>query len=257
METLPIQPSSDGGGPVDPWMRRALDLAAGVRGLVWPNPPVGCVIHRDGVVLAEAATHPGGRPHAERQAIDRAGRAARGATMHVTLEPCCHWGRTPPCADAIIEAGIARVVCAIRDPDPRVDGGGFARLLDAGVKLEVGQGAAEARRIMSGFFHRVRLGVPELLVLAAPAAEVPAGVDALLRIVGDGVHVVARDGRPTPKLHRGKGLLRDLGGLGLTSVAIWQGDLQAAGLQDADDGMVMSPDTFGSGLLDRKFGINA
>ena len=106
------------------FMQRALDLAKRVRGHVWPNPPVGCVIVREGAIVAEAATHPGGRPHAERKALEMAGDGARGATLYVTLEPCCHWGKTPPCADAIIAAGISRVVCATQDPDPRVNGGG-------------------------------------------------------------------------------------------------------------------------------------
>ena len=115
------------------FMQRALDLARDMRGYVWPNPPVGCVIVKDAEVIAKAATHPGGRPHAERKAIAMAGCAALGATLYVTLEPCCHWGKTPPCTDAIIEAGVARVVCAVQDPDPRVNGGGFQKLRDAGI----------------------------------------------------------------------------------------------------------------------------
>ena len=104
------------------WMRRALDLAEQMCGHVWPNPPVGCVIVKEGAVIAQGVTRPGGRPHAKRVALDQAKADAKGATLYVTLEPCCHWGKTPPCADAIIEAGIARVVCAIRDPEPRVKG---------------------------------------------------------------------------------------------------------------------------------------
>ena len=120
------------------WMQHALTLAMRMRGHVWPNPPVGCVIVKNGLIIAEGATRPGGRPHAERVALDRAGADARGATLYVTLEPCCHWGKTPPCADAIVEAGIAPVVCAIQDPDPRVNGGGFRVLRAAGVDLTIG-----------------------------------------------------------------------------------------------------------------------
>ncbi|MEM1381943.1 MAG: bifunctional diaminohydroxyphosphoribosylaminopyrimidine deaminase/5-amino-6-(5-phosphoribosylamino)uracil reductase RibD, partial [Pseudomonadota bacterium] len=160
------------------WMHRALKLAERMRGHVWPNPPVGCVIVKDGVVVSEAATHAGGRPHAERKALDQAGSRARGATLYVTLEPCSHWGKTPPCCDAIVEAEVARVVCAIRDPDPRVNGGGFARLTDAGVSVVVGLCAQEAERLMSGFFHRVRHGIPELVVVEKELSGVPPGFDA-------------------------------------------------------------------------------
>lgn len=104
-------------------MGRALALARQMRGHVWPNPPVGCVIVKNGVVIAEGATQPGGRPHSERVALNRAGASAAGSTLYVTLEPCCHWGKTPPCADAIIVAGVARVVAAMQDPDPCVTRG--------------------------------------------------------------------------------------------------------------------------------------
>ncbi|MBE3640256.1 bifunctional diaminohydroxyphosphoribosylaminopyrimidine deaminase/5-amino-6-(5-phosphoribosylamino)uracil reductase RibD [Mangrovicoccus algicola] len=212
-------------------MQRALALARGVRGQVWPNPPVGCVVVRDGLVLAEAATHPGGRPHAERAALEQAVDAA-GATLYVTLEPCCHWGRTPPCTDAIIAAGIRRVVCAIRDPDPRVNGGGFARLQDAGIELSAGLCAREAAQVMSGFFHRVRTGRPELSLLDAPARSAPEGVDALLKTV-DGRLAVRPAGRPAQTLPGGgtpdaAGLLTELGGMGLTSIAVPAGDPVAA-----------------------------
>jgi pyrimidine deaminase RibD-like protein len=155
------------------WMQRALRLAEGVRGHVWPNPPVGCVIVTNGDVIAEAATHPAGRLHAERKALDFAGAEANGATLYVTLEPCCHWGKTPPCADAIIEAGVSRVVCAIQDPDPRVNGGGFAKLRRAGVEVSVGLGAETATKHMSGFFHRIRTGLPELVAISQGAVGVP------------------------------------------------------------------------------------
>src|SRR5579862_362950 len=141
-------------------MRGALSLARRGLGNVWPNPAVGCVIVRDGRVVGRGWTQPGGRPHAETEALARAGRAARGATAYVTLEPCCHWGRTPPCADALIAAGIKRVVAAIEDPDPRVAGGGMARLRAAGIMTELGLRAAEAEEANAGFLARVRLGRP-------------------------------------------------------------------------------------------------
>ena len=109
-------------------MRAALALAARALGRSWPNPAVGCVLVRDGVVVGRGWTQPGGRPHAETEALGRAGEAARGATAYVSLEPCAHTGKTPPCADALIAAGVARVVAAVEDPDPRVSGRGIATL---------------------------------------------------------------------------------------------------------------------------------
>ncbi len=141
-------------------MRAALALARRGLGTVWPNPAVGCVIVRDGRVVGRGWTQPGGRPHAETEALARAGDQAQGATAYVTLEPCCHWGRTPPCADALIAAGLSRVVVALEDPDPRVAGGGLARLRAAGLAVEAGLGAAEAAEINAGFLHRLRLGRP-------------------------------------------------------------------------------------------------
>src|SRR5882724_505849 len=125
----------------------ALALALGRRGLgrTWPNPAVGAVVVRDGVVVGRGWTQPGGRPHAEIEALRRAGAAARGATMYVTLEPCSHHGRTPPCADAIVAAGIARVVSALEDPNPEVAGAGHARLRAAGITVDVGLCTEEAK----------------------------------------------------------------------------------------------------------------
>src|ERR1700720_3353953 len=129
----------------------ALALALGRRGLgnTWPNPAVGAVIVRNAregpVVVGRGWTQPGGRPHAEVEALRRAGAAARGATLYVTLEPCSHHGKSPPCADAVIAAGVARVVSAIEDPNPEVAGAGHARLRAAGVAVDVGIGAEEAR----------------------------------------------------------------------------------------------------------------
>ena len=141
------------------WMRGALSLARQRLGQTWPNPAVGCVLVRDGRVLGRGATAPGGRPHAETIALS--GTAdARGATAYVTLEPCAHHGQTPPCAHALIEAGISRVVCPISDPDPRVAGRGLAALRAAGVTVETGLLADEARAVNAGFLSRIERGRP-------------------------------------------------------------------------------------------------
>ncbi|MFD2234262.1 bifunctional diaminohydroxyphosphoribosylaminopyrimidine deaminase/5-amino-6-(5-phosphoribosylamino)uracil reductase RibD [Phaeospirillum tilakii] len=141
-------------------MQAALGLARRGLGRVWPNPSVGCVIVADGRVVGRAHTRPGGRPHAETEALAMAGALARGATAYVTLEPCAHHGKTPPCAEALIAAGIARVVSALRDPDPRVAGRGIALLRQAGVVVEEGLLEAEARAVNAGFLARIELGRP-------------------------------------------------------------------------------------------------
>lgn len=141
-------------------MRSALALARRGLGNTWPNPSVGCLVVKDGRVVGRAVTAPGGRPHAEPAALDIAGEAARDATVYVTLEPCCHWGRTPPCTDALVAAGVARVVIATRDPDPRVDGAGIAKLRAAGIAVEKGVLHDEADEVVAGFRCRVRLGRP-------------------------------------------------------------------------------------------------
>src|SRR5262245_64613656 len=125
-----------------------LALALGRRGLgnTWPNPAVGAVVVKDGVILGRGWTQPGGRPHAETEALRRAGRAARGATLYATLEPCSHHGKTPPCVDAIIRAGIGRVVAAIEDVNQQVAGQGYARLRERGIVVETGLGADEDAR---------------------------------------------------------------------------------------------------------------
>src|ERR1700756_2242303 len=134
----------------------ALALALGRRGLggPWPTRAVGAVVARDSVIVGRGWPQPGGRPHAETEALRRAGAAARGATLYVTLEPCSHHGKTPPCADAIVAAGIARVVSALVDPNPEVAGAGHWRLAEAGVVVEVGVGAEEARRGAAGHIPR-------------------------------------------------------------------------------------------------------
>jgi diaminohydroxyphosphoribosylaminopyrimidine deaminase/5-amino-6-(5-phosphoribosylamino)uracil reductase len=152
-------------------MQAALALARRGLGTVWPNPSVGCVIVKDGRVVGRGSTRPGGRPHGETEALARAGAAARGATAYVTLEPCCHWGKTPPCADALIGAGLRRVVIALEDPDPRVAGAGIARLRAAGLEVEVGLGAAEAAEINAGFLHRIRLGRPSVTLKLATSLD--------------------------------------------------------------------------------------
>lgn len=209
------QPNSD-----QAWMERALGLARGARGYVWPNPPVGCVIVKDGQVVGEAATHPGGRPHAERKAIDQAGQLAVGATLFVTLEPCCHWGKSPPCTDAIIEASISRVVCAVQDPDPRVNGGGFAKLREAGIDVVVGMSQETAQAVMSGFFHRVHFGVPELVTLTESTSLIPEGVDGVLVSGKTAVVLTTRSGTVEGELRSPHHQLEWMGGLGLTTVAI-------------------------------------
>ncbi|MGO4716800.1 bifunctional diaminohydroxyphosphoribosylaminopyrimidine deaminase/5-amino-6-(5-phosphoribosylamino)uracil reductase RibD [Bradyrhizobium sp. 2TAF24] len=150
-----------------------LALALGRRGLgrTWPNPAVGAVVVKDGIIVGRGWTAPGGRPHAEPQALQRAGAAARGATLYVTLEPCSHHGKTPPCADAIVAAGIVRVVSAIEDPNPDVAGQGHARLRAAGIKVDVGLGAEEAARDHAGHFRCVRDSRPHVILKLAVSRD--------------------------------------------------------------------------------------
>jgi diaminohydroxyphosphoribosylaminopyrimidine deaminase/5-amino-6-(5-phosphoribosylamino)uracil reductase len=136
-----------------------------------PNPAVGALLVRDGVVIARGWTAPGGRPHAEAIAMAAAGEAARGATLYVTLEPCAHHGATPPCVDAIIAGGVARVVTALEDPDPRVSGDGHARLRDAGIDVLVGPGAAAARADHLGHILRVTRRRPMITLKLAQTAD--------------------------------------------------------------------------------------
>jgi diaminohydroxyphosphoribosylaminopyrimidine deaminase / 5-amino-6-(5-phosphoribosylamino)uracil reductase len=152
-------------------MQAALALARRGLGAVWPNPTVGCVIVDDGRVVGRGWTQPGGRPHAETEALRRAGAAARGATAYVSLEPCCHWGRTPPCTDALIDAGVRRVVVAIEDPDSRVAGGGIARLRAAGLMVDTGLGAEEAAEVNAGFLTHRRLGRPLVTLKLATSLD--------------------------------------------------------------------------------------
>lgn len=151
------------------YMNVAIGLARRGLGDTAPNPSVGCVIVRDGHVVGRGRTAPGGRPHAETEALAIAGETARGATAYVTLEPCAHHGRTPPCALALIEAGVARVVIAARDPDPRVDGAGIAMLREAGIEVVEGVGAADD--INAGFFSRVARGRPFVTLKLATSLD--------------------------------------------------------------------------------------
>ncbi len=161
------------------FMRLALALGERNLGLTWPNPSVGCVIVDESgdtpVIIAQGATQPGGRPHAERVALAAAGARAKGATLYVSLEPCSHHGKTPPCADAIVESGVARVVSAIQDPDSRVVGLGHARLRDAGIEVVTGCLESEARRAHRGHMTRVIKGRPAVTVKLARTTEGMAG----------------------------------------------------------------------------------
>jgi len=152
-------------------MRAALALARRGLGTVWPNPAVGCVIVKAGQVVGRGWTQPGGRPHGETEALRRAGEAARGATAYVSLEPCCHWGQTPPCVDALIAAGVRRVVVALEDPDRRVAGEGLRRLRAAGLDVETGLCAAEAAEVNAGFLCRLRLGRPLVTLKLATSLD--------------------------------------------------------------------------------------
>lgn len=157
-------------------MRRAMQLAATVRGSTAPNPWVGCVIvptvpSGDGATVFEGATAPPGGPHAEVTALAQAGEAARGATLYVTLEPCAHHGRTPPCTDAIIEAGVSRVVIGIEDPDERVAGRGIAALREAGIEVAEGVAADEVAEQLAPYVKHRRTGQPWVVLKMAASLD--------------------------------------------------------------------------------------
>ena len=153
------------------WMRQAVLMAERGLGMTAPNPSVGAVLVRDGIVIARATTQPGGRPHAETVALTVAGESAQRATLYVTLEPCSHHGKTPPCAEAVISAGVARVVVGIEDPDLRVAGRGIAMLRAAGIEVEVGVEAKACRRLTLGHILRVTERRPLLLFKMALTAD--------------------------------------------------------------------------------------
>jgi diaminohydroxyphosphoribosylaminopyrimidine deaminase / 5-amino-6-(5-phosphoribosylamino)uracil reductase len=153
------------------FMQLALTLGRRGQGRTWPNPAVGAVVVKDDVIVGRGWTQAGGRPHAEPVALGQAGEAARGATLYVTLEPCSHFGKSPPCADAAIAAGIRRVVAAIEDPNPEVAGQGHARLRAAGISVDVGLCAAEAAYDHAGHFRRIRDKRPHVILKLAVSTD--------------------------------------------------------------------------------------
>lgn len=153
------------------WMRRALDLAARARGRTSPNPMVGAVIVTDGQVVGEGFHAYAGSDHAEVEALREAGTAAAGGTLYVSLEPCCHHGRTPPCVDQIVRAGIRRVVAACEDPNPSVSGRGIASLREAGVTVDVGLLGEEVARLNEAFFKHIRTGLPFVTLKVAASLD--------------------------------------------------------------------------------------
>src|SRR5260370_13092511 len=171
LEDQYAQRSKDAKAADQRFMALALALGRRGQGRTWPNPAVGAVAVKDGVIVGRGWTQAGGRPHAEPEALRRAGEAARGATLYVTLEPCSHFGKSPPCADAIIAAGIARVVSAIEDPNPEVAGQGHARLRAAGIAVDIGLGASEAARDHARHFRRIRDRRPHVILKLAVSSD--------------------------------------------------------------------------------------
>lgn len=161
-----VLPSKD-----DPFMQRALALAQANLGQTWPNPSVGAVIVKDGLIVGEGATAKGGRPHAETVALDQAGERAKGATLYVTLEPCTHYGRTPPCTKAIIESGISECIISCHDPNPRVTGGGVEQLRAAGIRVIEGIGSNQAQEIHKGFFSVIEKNRPFIATKIATSKD--------------------------------------------------------------------------------------
>ena len=171
LEDQYAQKSKDAKAADARFMQLALSLGRRGQGRTWPNPAVGAVVVKDGVIVGRGWTQPGGRPHAEPEALKRAGDAARGATLYVTLEPCSHFGKSPPCVDAVIASGIARVVSAIEDPNPEVAGQGHAKLRAAGIAVDVGLNAAEAAYDHAGHFRRIRDQRPHVILKLAVSAD--------------------------------------------------------------------------------------
>jgi diaminohydroxyphosphoribosylaminopyrimidine deaminase/5-amino-6-(5-phosphoribosylamino)uracil reductase len=178
-------------------MMRAVRLGHRALGNSAENPPVGCVIVKDGTIVGLGCTAEGGRPHAETEALKMAGASAKGATAFVTLEPCAHHGRTPPCANALVKAGITRVVTALEDPDPRVSGGGHAILRQAGIVVETGQGAAEARPDLAGFLSRIERKRPYVILKLALSAD-----DRIAEAPGKRTEITGREVRARTHLMR-------------------------------------------------------
>ncbi|MCB1379618.1 MAG: bifunctional diaminohydroxyphosphoribosylaminopyrimidine deaminase/5-amino-6-(5-phosphoribosylamino)uracil reductase RibD [Alphaproteobacteria bacterium] len=173
-------------------MDYALRLGRRAQGTTAENPNVGSVIVREGLLAGIGWTQPGGRPHAETEALNMAGAKASGATAYVTLEPCAHHGRTPPCAEALVQAGIARVVTAIEDPDPRVSGAGHAILRAAGIEVVTGIGAEDARRDLAGFLSRIVRNRPYVILKLALSADGMIAAEAGVRTAITGPEVKAR-----------------------------------------------------------------
>jgi diaminohydroxyphosphoribosylaminopyrimidine deaminase/5-amino-6-(5-phosphoribosylamino)uracil reductase len=169
---MAAEAGAGGEPPTDPGhMRAALGLARRGLGNVWPNPAVGCVLVNAGQIVGRGWTQPGGRPHAETEALGRAGSSARGAVAYVSLEPCCHWGATPPCAEALAASGVARVVAAVEDPDPRACGAGLARLRALGIAVDLGLCSEAAAELNAGFFSRVQRGRPLVTLKLASSLD--------------------------------------------------------------------------------------
>jgi diaminohydroxyphosphoribosylaminopyrimidine deaminase/5-amino-6-(5-phosphoribosylamino)uracil reductase len=174
------------------FMQLALTLGRRGQGRTWPNPAVGAVVVKDGVIVGRGWTQPGGRPHAEAEALARAGAAARGAALYVTLEPCSHVGRAAPCADTTVAAGIARVVSAIEDLNPLVAGQGHARLRAAGIAVDIGLGASEAAHDHAGHIRRVRDKRPHVILKLAVSFDGKIGAAGHQRIAITGEAARAR-----------------------------------------------------------------
>lgn len=201
------------------FMDSALALARSQLGRTAPNPAVGCVLVRGGRIVGYGATADGGRPHAERQALAQAGDMARASRAYVTLEPCAFHGQTPPCVDALIEAGIDSVVIACADEHPKVSGRGIALLQQAGIRVETGLRRAEAEPLYQGFFHRIRTGQPKVYLDVNPARY-----DAVLNLA------------PAARLNEA---LEQLGDAGMNRVCVAPGSPLAARLIEA--GLAVHP----------------
>ena len=173
---------SDSGAVDARYMQLALSLGRRGLGNAYPNPAVGAVIVKDGVIVGRGWTQPGGRPHAEVEALRQAKKQAKGATLYCTLEPCSHEGKSPPCADAIIKAGIARVVSALEDPNPEVAGQGHARMRDKGITVDVGLMAEEACRAHAGHIARIQKSRPHVTLKLAVSSDGKAGLAGRKRI---------------------------------------------------------------------------
>jgi pyrimidine deaminase RibD-like protein len=179
-------------GMSESYMERAIELARAVEGSTSPNPPVGAVLVQDGEVVGEGNTQPPGGPHAEIVALEAAGERARNSTLYVTLEPCSHWGRTPPCADALVRAGVSSVHAALLDPNPLVRGQGVQRLRANGVEVKVGENSAEASELIAAHARYSVSGKPLVtLFLSGPATV-------LSRLIGTTDALLSDAGSPEP-----------------------------------------------------------